>query len=251
MVAPALEVDGVSKFFGAFRAVDRMSLSLEPGEIHALIGPNGAGKSTLLNVIAGGLAPDGGDVCHDGVSIVGLKPHEIVRAGIARSFQITSIFPGLNVAENVRVALMGSSGACRKWYVSSASVLRDEVARLLADVHLEDRRDRPSAELAAGDRKRLEFAMALAGRPRLMLLDEPTAGMSPSERALVSEMVQDINRRHGVSVLFTEHDIDMVFSVAHRITVMHQGAKLASGLPAEVRGDPRVRQTYLGEDCDA
>jgi branched-chain amino acid transport system ATP-binding protein len=242
-----LQLRGVGKMFDLFRAVSNMSLEVATGEIHALIGPNGAGKSTVLNMVAGAFRPTSGEILFRDRSIVGLPPHEIVHAGIARSFQITSIFPRIPVIENVRIALMARQGRCSSLFAPARSMLHEEALALLAQVQMEDQLGRAAGELAAGDRKRLEFAMALAGAPQLMLLDEPTAGMSHEERALVTAIIRDINVRRGVTVLFTEHDIDMVFSTAHRITVMHQGAKLAEGTPSEVRSDRRVRETYLGE----
>jgi branched-chain amino acid transport system ATP-binding protein len=251
VIDPILQLRGVGKMFDLFRAVSNMSLDVAAGEIHALIGPNGAGKSTVINMVAGGFRPTAGEILFRGRSIVGLPPHEIVQAGVARSFQITSIFTKIPVLEKVRVALMARQGRCRSPFAPAKSMLQDDAVALLAQVQMEHELDRPAGELAAGDRKRLEFAMALAGDPQLMLLDEPTAGMSHEERALVTTIIRDINVRRGVTVLFTEHDIDMVFSTAHRITVMHQGAKLAEGAPSEVRGDRRVREIYLGEAAHA
>lgn len=248
---PILEVCGVSKSFGHFRAVEEMNLSLERGSVHALIGPNGAGKSTFLHLVAGTFAPTAGEIRFRGRNIAGRPPHRIVMAGIARSFQITSIFPGLTAFENVQIALLARRGRCRNPVAPARGLLRDDVCALLGYVRMLDRMQRPAGELAAGDRKRLEFAMALAGEPELMLLDEPTAGMSPDERAIVVEIIRAINRERGVTVLFTEHDIDMVFTIAGKITVMHQGAKLTEGLPQAVRADPRVREVYLGESGDA
>jgi branched-chain amino acid transport system ATP-binding protein len=242
-----LQLRDVSMRFGLFTAVSNISINVAPGEIHALIGPNGAGKSTLLNMIAGGLVPTVGDILFNHRNIAGLPQHQIVRAGIVRSFQITSIFPNLSIADNVRIALMARQGRCRSMVAPVSRMLRNEVRALLEQMRIEQDPRRLAGELAAGDRKRLEFAMALAGDPKLMLLDEPTAGMSPEERIFVTGIIRDINATRGVTVLFTEHDIDMVFSTAHRLTVMHQGAKLTEGTPAEVRADRRVRELYLGD----
>ncbi len=247
MIAPVLEFDAVSKAFGGFRAVADMSVSLGKGEILAIIGPNGAGKSTLLNLGSGALAPTSGDVRHDGNSIAGQAAHRLVHRGIARSFQITSIFPGMDVAENVRIALMARRGYCRQFLWPAHRLLNDEIEALLAQVRMAEARNRLAGELAAGDRKRLEFAIALAGSPSVILLDEPTAGMSADERALVVEVLKELNERLGLSILFTEHDIDMVFALAQRIVVMHQGELIAEGTPQQVRADPRVREVYLGK----
>jgi branched-chain amino acid transport system ATP-binding protein len=248
---PALELRRVSRSFGAFRAVGDVSLSIPRSERHALIGPNGAGKTTLLNVATGAIPPSAGEIRLDGKSIAGIAPYRLVHAGIARSFQITSIFPRLSVAENVRVALLARHGLCRRVFGFASRLLNDQVARLLEQVHMSQAFHRIAGELAAGDRKRLEFAIALAGDPRVMLLDEPTAGMSAAERTLVTQVVRSLNEEHGVTVLFTEHDIDMVFSLAHRITVLHQGSVVAQGTPSEIRSDERVRSIYLGEHVHA
>ena len=243
-----LSVNGIERRFGGFRALGGVDLAIHEGEIHGLIGPNGAGKSTLINVISGGLTPTRGEVIFKDEVISGLPPHELARKGIARSFQITSIFPGYTVFQNVQLSLLAYRGRCVNWFSAAAPMLRDEAAQLLTLVGLQDQHHRVSGELAAGDRKRLEFAMSLAGKPSLLLLDEPTAGMSLGERAVVIDIIRSLNASHGVAVLFTEHDIDMVFSVAHRITVLHQGEKLAEGSAAEVQANVRVQQVYLGED---
>ncbi|QIE56704.1 ABC transporter ATP-binding protein [Pikeienuella piscinae] len=251
MSGPVLELDRVSKSFGAFRAVSKVSVALEKGEILGLIGPNGAGKSTLLNLASGALHPTSGDIRYHGRSIAGAHPHALVHRGIARSFQITAIFPRLTVVENVRIALMARRGLCRDFLRPAGKMLKTEIATLLERVRMSDRAERYAGELAAGDRKRLEFAIALAGDPSVVLLDEPTAGMSGAERAVVVEVIMDLNAREGVSLLFTEHDIDMVFAIAQRIVVLHQGEKIADGAPTEVRASPRVQEVYLGEAANA
>jgi branched-chain amino acid transport system ATP-binding protein len=248
MAPPALEVDGITKLFGAFRAVDRMSLSLESGEIHALIGPNGAGKSTLLNIIAGGLAPDGGEIRHDGASIVGLKPHEIVRAGIARSFQITSIFREFTTLDNVALAIQARAGhSFRFWRAARRDAsLRDPALVALGIVGLAGRADLLAGSLAHGEKRALELAMALATRPRLLLLDEPMAGMGPEESASMVRLLAGLKGR--LSIVLVEHDMDAVFALADRITVMVYGRVIASAEPEAIRADPEVRRAYLGEE---
>ena len=246
-----LSVEGVGKTFAGFRALSDVNLQVKENSIHALIGPNGAGKSTLLNVISGHIAPTTGQVLYRGKPISGRPPHDTARQGVARSFQITSIFGGFSVFENVQTALLAQHGLCTRMFQRAAPMLREEALSLLAMVRLDDQADRVAGELAAGDRKRLEFAIALAGQPKVMLLDEPTAGMSPDERIIVMNIIRSINKDRGVAVLFTEHDIDMVFAIADRITVLHQGSCLADGTPAAVRADRRVQEVYLGEDEDA
>jgi branched-chain amino acid transport system ATP-binding protein len=243
-----LEASRIEKVFRGFRALGPLDLQVRRGDIHGLIGPNGAGKSTLINVLSGHLAPSGGRVVFEGSTLSGLPAHEVARRGIARSFQITSIFTGYTVLQNLQVALLAQSGRYRNVFRPAAPLLREEAAELLASVGLDDRRHAVAGELAAGDRKRLEFAIALAARPALLLLDEPTAGMSPHERDRITEIIRRLNREQGVTVLLTEHDIAMVFGLAHRITVLHQGEKLAEGSPQAVRADRRVQDVYLGEE---
>ena len=248
---PLLKAADLSKQFGDFKALDGVSLALEAGQIHAIIGPNGAGKSTCLNCITGLLNPTRGMVHFEGLRIDTVPPHQRARMGLARSFQITSIFNGLTVGENVQLALMAQRGDCRQLFTAAGRRHWIEVLDLLQSVGIAEMVERPSAELAAGDRKRLEFAIALAGKPKVLLLDEPTAGMSVSERSIVIEILRRLARERGIGVLFTEHDIDMVFDNADCITVLHQGRLLAFGLPVEVRRAARVQQVYLGEGDDA
>jgi branched-chain amino acid transport system ATP-binding protein len=241
-----LEVRGVTKSFAGFVAVDDISLELRDGQIRGLIGPNGAGKTTLLNLLTGFLSPTAGSILLNNRSIAGLPPHRICREGVFRSFQITSIFANYTVFENVQVAVLASAGRTTSIFMPSASQLRDRVWELLEFLKINDSADAIAGELAAGDRKRLEFAIALAGRPKMLLLDEPTAGMSPNEKALVCDIILEINRSQGVSVLFTEHDIDMVFSLAKSVIVMSQGAMIAEGSPSELKNNAKVQEVYLG-----
>lgn len=246
-----LTIEDVHKSFGGFRALNGVNLCLRENSVHALIGPNGAGKSTLLNVVSGHYSASAGQVLYCGETISGRPPHEIARRGLARSFQITSIFAGFSVFENVQIALLAQHGQCTRMFCRAAPMLRGEALSLLQLVRLDDQAWRIAAELAAGDRKRLEFAIALACQPKVMLLDEPTAGMSPDERAIVINIIRSINKTRGVAVLFTEHDIEMVFAIADRITVLHQGSCIIDGTPEDVRADRRVQEVYLGEDGDA
>ncbi len=245
--APILVAEGLSKNFGGFTAMDSVSLELHRGQIHAIIGPNGAGKSTFLNVVSGLLPPSAGEVHYDGQRITRLPPHRRARMGLARSFQITSIFNGFTVYHNVQLALMAQKGDCRQPFRLAGDRHRQRALELLDQVRIGDMAARSAGELAAGDRKRLEFAIALAGDPQVLLLDEPTAGMSSAERAIVVEIMRGLAAQGNIGVLFTEHDIDMVFDNAEIITVMHQGKRLAQGAPRAVREDARVREVYLGE----
>jgi branched-chain amino acid transport system ATP-binding protein len=244
---PLLVVRGLCKAFGGVRAVDGVSFEVLPGELRALIGPNGAGKTTLFNLLTGQLRPDAGSVGFRGRRLDGLPPHRIWRHGISRTFQITAAFGSLTALENVQAALLSHAG--RRWdAVSRAARHAVEPARgLLAQVGLAEQAREPAAALALGDVKRLELAVALASEPALLLLDEPTAGMAPAERADLMTLVVSLVRGRGVTVLFTEHDMDVVFGTAERILVLHQGRVIAEGPPEAVRQDAEVQAVYLGE----
>jgi len=246
--SPVLEVAGVRKAFGGVHAVDDVGLALPEGEIRALIGPNGAGKTTFFNILTGQLAADAGTVRFRGRSIAGLSPWVIWRLGISRTFQITATFATLSVLENVQVARLSHVHRTRGLF---AAADRFEVAPsmvLLEQVGLADQRVRPAGVLAYGDLKKLELAIALANDPALLLLDEPTAGMAPAERGALMALTARIARDRALTVLFTEHDMDVVFAIADRIMVLHQGRVIAEGTPADVRADRQVQAVYLGED---
>ena len=247
MSSPILRVESLVKRFGGLLALGALDLAVEAGEFRAIIGPNGAGKSTFFNVLTGLLRPDSGRVAFEGRDITGEPPHRLARRGVARTFQITSVFPDLSALENVQVSLLAH--ARRSWSMwPRARTLGDErAAELLALVGLAASAAKPAGTLAHGDQKRLELAIALAGEPRLLLLDEPTAGMAAQERLEAIRLVHRIARELGLTCVFTEHDMAVVFAVATRITVMHQGRVLAEGTPAEVRARPEVQQVYLGE----
>jgi branched-chain amino acid transport system ATP-binding protein len=227
-----LTAEGLHKSFGGVHAVDGIDLAVAKGEIVALIGPNGAGKSTCFNVIGGQLRPDAGRVRLGEEDITGLPPHLLVRRGVGRTFQVAAVFASMTVQENLSVAVRGG-----------------DVPALLARVGLSAQAERPAAVLAYGDVKRLELAMALASGPRLLLMDEPTAGMAPAERRALMALVLMLSRQDGLAVLFTEHDMDMVFGHADRILVLDRGKLIAAGTPAEIRADPHVRRVYLGSDA--
>jgi branched-chain amino acid transport system ATP-binding protein len=247
-----LEVENVKRHFGAVKAVDGVSLSIEPGEFRAIIGPNGAGKSTFFNVVAGRLPPTEGTVVFDGRSLVGVAPHRVTDRGIAVTFQVARVFDGLTLEENVRTAVLVNKGAIRSMWRRSTRVagVQERVHEILEMVGLAHLSDRDCAELSHGDRKALEIAIALASDPRLLLLDEPTAGMSVPERAETVALLRRLGDDLGMTILFTEHDVDMVLSFADRITVMVQGRVIAEGEPEEIRNDPKVRATYLGRSAE-
>ncbi len=247
MSGPILRVESLVKRFGGLVALAGVDLTVEAGEFHAIIGPNGAGKSTFFNTLTGLLRPNSGRISFEGRDVTGEPAHRLARRGMARTFQITSVFPDLSALENVQVALLAH--ARRSWSLwSQAHALGAERAQeLLALVGLAASAAKPAGTLAHGDKKRLELAIALAGEPRLLFLDEPTAGMAAQERLEAIRLVHRIARELGLSCVFTEHDMAVVFAVATRITVMHQGRVLAEGTPAEVRARPEVQQVYLGE----
>jgi branched-chain amino acid transport system ATP-binding protein len=246
MSEAVLQVDGLHKAFGGVRAVEDVSFAVSAGELLALIGPNGAGKSTCFNMLNGQLRPDSGIVRLQGRDIVGRSPRAIWRLGVGRTFQITATFSSLSVRENVQMALYSHAG--RLWSVLSrfGLALQGEADALLEQVGMIDQAERICGVLAYGDLKRVELAMALANQPRLLLMDEPTAGMAPKERVALMELTARLARAQQIAVLFTEHDMDVVFSQADRIIVLDRGRLIAGGLPAEVRANPDVQAVYLG-----
>jgi branched-chain amino acid transport system ATP-binding protein len=241
-----LAVEGLEKSFGGVRAVAGVSFAIAAGELLALIGPNGAGKTTCFNMVGGQLRPDAGRVRFAERDITGLPPRAIWRLGVGRTFQITATFGSMTVAENVQMALL--SHYRRLWSLwPRATVLhRDEALALLDQVGIADQAQRACGVLAYGDLKRVELAVALAHAPRLLLMDEPTAGMAPAERIALMELTARIARERAIAVLFTEHDMDVVFAHADRIIVLDRGRLIASGAPAAVRADKAVQDVYLG-----
>ncbi len=241
-----LEVSGISKRYGGVLAVSGVSFSVERGAMLALIGPNGAGKTTCFNMVGGQLRPDEGHVRLDGRVVSGAPPREIWRAGVGRTFQITATFASMTVRENVQMALLSHArGAWRPW-VRAAAQHVDAAQALLVQVGLESQAARAAGVLAYGDLKRLELAMALASDPKLLLMDEPTAGMAPAERVALMALTRALTQRRGMAVLFTEHDMDVVFTVADRILVLHRGELVAEGDGAAIRANALVREIYLG-----
>ncbi len=243
-------LSGITKSFGGLRALTDVSLSVAQGEIHAVIGPNGAGKSTLFNVMTGLFPADSGEVIFDGERLSGLPPYRIIRKGIGRSFQITNIFPRMTVFENVQVALFAHyRKSSRLW--SRAWKFRgiaSETLGILEQVGLQEKCGVSAAVLSHGDQKRLEIAISLASRPRLLMLDEPTAGMSRFESRETVGLLKKISQEQGLTLVFTEHDMDIVFGISERLTVLHQGLVIAGGTPAEIKANPEVRQAYLGDE---
>jgi branched-chain amino acid transport system ATP-binding protein len=241
-----LVADGLEKKFRGVPAVQGVSFAVAAGEMLALIGPNGAGKSTCFNMLNGQLRPDAGRVRLDGQDIAGLSPRRVCRRGVGRTFQITATFCSMTVRENVQVALMsGHGGVFRFWRAARVQHVAEAEA-LLEQVGMAQQAERAAGVLAYGDLKRLELAMALAGAPRVLLMDEPTAGMAPAERTALMALTRKLASERRLAVLFTEHDMDIVFGVADRILVLHHGELIAEGDAATVRADPRVREVYLG-----
>ena len=241
-----LEVRALSKSFGGVRAVNEISFSIREGEFLAMIGPNGAGKTTCFNIINGQLAPDSGEILLAGRDIAGLAPRNIWRRGVGRTFQVAATFGSMTVLENVQMALISHARETYAWWRPAASRHRARALALLEQVGMREAADRASRELAYGDVKRVELAMALANEPRLLLMDEPTAGMAPRERHEIIALVKRLVVERGVSVLFTEHSMDVVFAYADRIIVLARGRLIADGTAAAIRDDRQVREVYFG-----
>jgi branched-chain amino acid transport system ATP-binding protein len=241
-----LAIQSLSKAFGGVHAVREVSFAIERGEFLAMIGPNGAGKSTCFNMINGQLEPDSGEILFEGQNIAGLKPREIWRLGVGRTFQVAATFHSMTVAENVQMALISHARGTYGLWRPAAAQHRARALELLAQVGMQDAADQPSRELAYGDVKRIELAIALANEPRLLLMDEPTAGMAPRERNELIALVKRLVLERGISVLFTEHSMDVVFSYADRIIVLARGRLIADGNAAAIRENPQVREVYFG-----
>jgi branched-chain amino acid transport system ATP-binding protein len=241
-----LSVRHLNKAFGGHHVVVDVSFEVAASEIVALIGPNGAGKSTCFNMLNGQIRPDSGDILLDGASIKGWHPDRIWRRGIGRGFQIASVFGSMTVRDNVRTALISNHNAVWRFFRSASSLYTPEAEALLELTGLSKLASKACGELAYGDLKRLELALALSNRPRLLLVDEPTSGMAPADRHAVMDLLVRLARESGCAVLLTEHDTDAVFRVADRILVMDKGALIAEGDAVTVRTDRRVREAYLG-----
>jgi branched-chain amino acid transport system ATP-binding protein len=241
-----LEVKNLSRAFGGVVAVNDVSFALEAGELLALIGPNGAGKSTCFNLLNGQLRPDAGSIRFDGCDVAGMRPRAIWRLGVGRTFQITATFASMTVRENVQMALLSYERRLFDLWRSASALNRDKADELLQQVGMLDQAERACGVLAYGDLKRVELAVALANAPRLLLMDEPTAGMAPKERIALMALTHEIVRQRNIAVLFTEHDMDVVFAHADRIIVLDRGRVIAAGRPEAVRADTAVQEVYLG-----
>ena len=242
-----LDVRQVTKSFDGFQAVGGVSFTVPPRSISAIIGPNGAGKTTLFNLITGHLRPDAGQVMFKEHDVTGIAPHDLCRLGMGRSFQRTNIFPRLTVYENIQAAYVSHRRRGFNLFTPVERLYRAEVEGLLQAVGLLEKAGETSGFLSHGNQKQLELGIALALEPEILLLDEPTAGMSATETRESIRLIERIAADRGLTLLFTEHDMEVVFSISHRITVLHQGRVIADGTPAEVRRDPEVRRVYLGD----
>ncbi len=246
-----LEVKGINVRFGGLQALDNVNLSVAENSLHAIIGPNGAGKSTLLNVLVGKLTPDSGSVTFDGQSVLGRKPNELKQMGISRVFQTPEIFGDLSVMENVLIPCFAKrDGAFRMHAFESVAdevYLCETAEQILIDVNMIDKREMHAASLSRGDKRRLEMAMCLVQQPRLLLLDEPTAGMARADTNNTIDLLKEIKEKRDITMAIIEHDMHVVFSLAERITVLAQGAPLVEDTPENIKGHPKVREAYLGE----
>jgi len=242
-----LGVEKVKKSFDGFVAIDGVSFSISKGEICSIIGPNGAGKTTLFNLITGHLPIDEGKLTFKGLDITGRPPHQICRLGVGRSFQRTNIFPRLTVFQNIQAAVLVHRGKSLTFFRPVESFFQEETEEILRRVGLQEYAQTVSGSLSYGFQKQLELGIALASEPELLLLDEPTAGMSAQETHQTMELIGKITREKGLTLLFTEHDMEVVFSISQRIMVLHQGRLIAGGTPEEVHGNPEVQKVYLGE----
>lgn len=243
-----LRVEGLKKYFGGVHAVEDVSLQLKAGQARAVIGPNGAGKTTLFNMISGKYPPTSGKVVLGETDITGFPPYRISRLGLGKSFQVTNIFQGLTVFENIQAAVISFRKKGGNFFtpVHRMKEINEEVREIVKAIDLADKTDWPSTSLSHGEQRHLEIGLALSGRPKILLLDEPAAGMTPYESLLTMELIKKVVREKGVAILFAEHDMDVVFSVADRITVMHQGRVIAEGTPEDIKQNEEVKDVYLG-----
>ena len=245
-VVEILKTKSLTKLFGGVAAVMLVDLCVEQGTTHAVIGPNGAGKTTLFHLITSYLEPTSGGVFFKGEEITGKAPHVICRKGIARSFQLTNVYPKLTAFESVQMSLLSLKGLASNVFRSSRGLLREETEKILNMVGLIEKKDLTADLLSHGDKKRLELAITLGNKPELLLMDEPTAGMGPDETWAIVDLIGRLREEEKLTVLFTEHDMDVVFDIADRISVLHQGMLISEGSPTEIQRDEKVRSCYLG-----
>jgi ABC-type branched-subunit amino acid transport system ATPase component/branched-subunit amino acid ABC-type transport system permease component len=248
---PLLQTEGVTRDFGGLRATDHVSIQVEPGTIHAIIGPNGAGKTTFFNCITGHYVPTAGRVIFAGRDITGKAPYRISRMGLTRAFQIINVFPRFTLLESIQLALMASHGRTLDFVAPARAIMRPEAQAILDQIGLGAKAEELVGRLSHGDQRTLELAVALAGRPQLLLLDEPAAGMAPWERGQLVQLIKRLVAEQGITVLFCEHDMDIVFELADRITVLHQGRVIAEGTADTIKQNAEVQAVYLGETADA
>ena len=241
-----LQTEQLIKDFGKLRAVNRVSLEVHKGDVHAIIGPNGAGKSTYFNLVTGYHRADAGKVLFQGEDITKLPSYQRCKRGITRSFQITSIYPKLTVYESILMALLSHRRVTSNLFSKADQFFREEVGHILEDVGLTDQAHVLGDSISHGDKKRLELAITLGTEPELLLLDEPTCGMSPEETETTMVLIKKLSEERGITILFTEHDMSVVFGIAKRISVLHQGSLIADGSPQEVRMSEEVQKVYLG-----
>ena len=241
-----LQSEQLIKDFGKLRAVNRVSLEVHKGDVHAIIGPNGAGKSTYFNLVTGYHRADAGKVLFQGEDITHLPSYKRCQRGITRSFQITSIYPKLTVYESVLMALLSHRRVTSNLFSKADRFFREEVGHILEDVGLTDQAHVLGDSISHGDKKRLELAITMGTEPELLLLDEPTCGMSPEETETTMILIKKLSEERGITILFTEHDMSVVFGIAKRISVLHQGSLIADGSPQEVRMSEEVQKVYLG-----
>lgn len=245
-MAEILRTENLTKHFGGVMAVSGVNLAVRRGDIHAVIGPNGAGKSTLFNLITNYLEPNAGRVIFKGQDITGRPAHAICRMGLARSFQLTNIYPKLTVFESVQMSLLSTEGLAGKFFRPTGRLLLDETKKVLEMVGLTEQKNVIGKLLSHGDKKRLELAITLGNKPEMLLMDEPTAGMAPDETWEIVNLVQKLRLEENLTILFTEHDMDVVFDMADRVSVLHQGLMICDAVPEEVQKDEMVRECYLG-----
>jgi branched-chain amino acid transport system ATP-binding protein len=242
-----LKIENLKKSFGGIKAANNVNLEIEAGELSSIIGPNGAGKTTLFNLVTGYLPKDEGRVIFKEKDITHLSPPQICRNGIGRAFQVSSIFPRFTVFDNVQIAIMMHKGKALDFFSSASGKFREETFEILEEVGLPDQANLLSKSLSHGNQKRLDIAIALASEPELLMLDEPTSGMNPKESFKIMNLVAGIGKMRRMTVVFIEHDMDIVFSVSDRIRVLHMGQLFAEGKPEEIRANREVKQIYLGE----